>query len=98
MLALYGSSLMISPLVVSSYSDKGWIEAVFSAVSPWCTLIGGWIAAMYILPLDWMRWWLKWPIPLVFGAYYGKLVGLILEPVVFATVAAFTSNSEKKLY
>ncbi|KDO34252.1 hypothetical protein SPRG_19082 [Saprolegnia parasitica CBS 223.65] len=42
------------------------------------TLFGAYIGAL-LLPLDWDRPWQQWPLPCVYGAVYGHLVGLLVS-------------------
>ncbi|KAJ2704787.1 hypothetical protein FB645_002977 [Coemansia sp. IMI 203386] len=46
----------------------------------WCTMVTCWAAA-YFVPMDWDRPWQKWPIPIVFGAFLGNLIGLLFVAV-----------------
>lgn len=40
-------------------------------------LLGAWLGAV-VIPLDWDRWWQKYPLPSLFGASVGALVGLVV--------------------
>ncbi|KAK5114117.1 hypothetical protein LTR62_002686 [Meristemomyces frigidus] len=40
-------------------------------------LVGAWVGAVPI-PLDWDREWQRWPVTVVFGAYWGAVLGLVV--------------------
>ncbi|KAI8905854.1 GPI biosynthesis protein family Pig-F-domain-containing protein [Gorgonomyces haynaldii] len=42
------------------------------------TLLGCWLSC-FILPLDWQKEYQKWPIPLVYGAFWGHTLAQILN-------------------
>ncbi|KAK0401335.1 hypothetical protein QR680_015722 [Steinernema hermaphroditum] len=39
-------------------------------------LFGAWVSCV-VIPLDWDRWWQKWPVPCVFGTVFGSLAGVV---------------------
>ncbi|KAK6112683.1 GPI biosynthesis protein Pig-F family protein [Brugia pahangi] len=39
-------------------------------------LFGAWFGA-FVIPFDWDRWWQRWPIPCVFGAVVGGILGCL---------------------
>uniref|UniRef100_A0A183E2G4 Phosphatidylinositol glycan, class F n=1 Tax=Gongylonema pulchrum TaxID=637853 RepID=A0A183E2G4_9BILA len=41
-----------------------------------CGIFGAWLGAI-ALPLDWDRWWQRWPLPCVFGALLGACCGFL---------------------
>ncbi|CAD5234318.1 unnamed protein product [Bursaphelenchus xylophilus] len=42
-----------------------------------CALFGNWLSCV-VIPLDWDRWWQKYPIPNFFGICGGLFIGFIL--------------------
>uniref|UniRef100_A0A914BZH1 Phosphatidylinositol-glycan biosynthesis class F protein n=1 Tax=Acrobeloides nanus TaxID=290746 RepID=A0A914BZH1_9BILA len=44
------------------------------------SLAGAWLGAI-VIPLDWDRWWQKWPIPCLFGIFIGALLGLLVAQI-----------------
>ncbi|KAM3171868.1 hypothetical protein ACTXT7_015708 [Hymenolepis weldensis] len=49
----------------------------FTCCSFWGTLVGNWSSAFFLV-LDWDRPWQAWPIPCVFGSFFGFLMGLLM--------------------
>jgi len=43
--------------------------------SAYGTFLGAWLGAI-VIPLDWDRWWQRYPIPCAFGSTFGFLAGL----------------------
>lgn len=41
-------------------------------------IIGAWFGA-FVIPLDWDRWWQRWPLPCIFGALIGGILGFIIS-------------------
>uniref|UniRef100_A0A1I7VG89 Glycosylphosphatidylinositol anchor biosynthesis protein 11 n=1 Tax=Loa loa TaxID=7209 RepID=A0A1I7VG89_LOALO len=37
-------------------------------------IFGAWFGA-FVIPFDWDRWWQRWPVPCVFGAVIGGILG-----------------------
>ncbi|KAI6183782.1 Nitrogen permease regulator 2 [Aphelenchoides bicaudatus] len=43
--------------------------------SSYGSLLGAWFSA-FVIPLDWDRYWQRWPIPCVIGSIVGFLLGI----------------------
>ncbi|MFH4980187.1 hypothetical protein AB6A40_006896 [Gnathostoma spinigerum] len=41
-------------------------------------VIGAWSGAI-VIPLDWDRWWQRWPLPCIFGCLLFALIGFIVS-------------------
>ncbi|CAG9533317.1 unnamed protein product [Cercopithifilaria johnstoni] len=41
-------------------------------------IFGAWFGA-FVIPLDWDRWWQRWPIPCIFGAVAGGILGCLIS-------------------
>uniref|UniRef100_A0A8R1TRI1 Glycosylphosphatidylinositol anchor biosynthesis protein 11 n=1 Tax=Onchocerca volvulus TaxID=6282 RepID=A0A8R1TRI1_ONCVO len=54
-------------------------------------IFGAWFGA-FVIPLDWDRWWQRWPLPCVFGTVFGGILGFL-----FSSYKIFLSRSERKL-
>ncbi|KAI1716491.1 GPI biosynthesis protein family pig-F domain-containing protein [Ditylenchus destructor] len=39
-------------------------------------VLGGLLGAV-VIPLDWDRWWQKWPLPCIFGTIFGAALGFV---------------------
>jgi phosphatidylinositol glycan class F len=48
----------------------------YSLYSAYGALLGAWLGA-FVIPLDWDRWWQRYPIPCAFGSTFGFLAGLL---------------------
>ncbi|TKR73962.1 hypothetical protein L596_021199 [Steinernema carpocapsae] len=65
------------------------------------SLIGAWISCV-VIPLDWDRWWQKWPLPCLFGTVFGSILGLLFSfveriPAIRRCHRRFASNQRQKL-
>ncbi|VDP12879.1 unnamed protein product [Onchocerca flexuosa] len=61
-------------------------------------IFGAWFGA-FVIPLDWDRWWQRWPIPCVFGTVFGGILGFlfssrieILSIVMYAATSTYLSQ------
>jgi GPI ethanolamine phosphate transferase 2/3 subunit F len=54
---------------------KNFLEYRLVCISKY-TVYGAWFGS-FVIPLDWDRWWQKWPISCVFGALIGFFIGLL---------------------
>lgn len=59
---------------------KNFLEYCLVCISKY-TVCGAWFGC-FVMPLDWDRWWQKWPISCVFGALIGLIIGSI-KPFLF---------------
>lgn len=44
------------------------------------SIIGAWLGAL-VIPLDWDRWWQKWPISCLIGAVFGIFFSLLIDTI-----------------
>ncbi|CAK5072586.1 unnamed protein product [Meloidogyne enterolobii] len=52
------------------------ISQLYSIRVAFGSLIGSWIG-VFVVPLDWNRWWQRWPICSVFGLFIFSLIGVL---------------------
>jgi phosphatidylinositol glycan class F len=41
------------------------------------SVAGAWLGA-FVIPLDWDRWWQKWPLPCIFGILIGSVLAIVV--------------------
>ncbi|VDM96333.1 unnamed protein product [Thelazia callipaeda] len=58
---------------------------------------GAWFGA-FVIPLDWDRWWQRWPIPCVFGSLLGASIGLLFTACMILFLHRKPQKSEKIIY
>lgn len=57
----------------------------------WGTIVGAWLGAIPI-PLDWDRWWQRWPLTCLFSSIIGFLSSLL----VFHLTSSFRLTNKKR--
>jgi phosphatidylinositol glycan class F len=65
-------STMLELIFDLTPSTKSQFHVLHSSIG---VIIGAWIGA-FVIPLDWVRWWQQWPLPCLFGAFAGFIIGL----------------------
>uniref|UniRef100_A0AC34FFB7 Glycosylphosphatidylinositol anchor biosynthesis protein 11 n=1 Tax=Panagrolaimus sp. ES5 TaxID=591445 RepID=A0AC34FFB7_9BILA len=87
-LSCFLSVLSVAPIIYSTNGHHSIIQELIFDLTPSTksqyhslrsslgTIIGAWIGA-FVIPLDWDRWWQEWPLPCLFGAFAGFVIGLV---------------------
>ncbi|KAF0717001.1 hypothetical protein AaE_010950 [Aphanomyces astaci] len=79
-----GASPYIDLLLHAKYRNASELQMAWTSIG---TVFGAYIGTVFI-PLDWDRPWQQWPLPCVYGALYGHVVGIALSVVVAFTGAS----------
>ncbi|KCV69722.1 hypothetical protein H696_04128 [Fonticula alba] len=110
--SVFAASLASAPLVETSSPGLGFSEIVDFILgrnlnsifkkAAWRifagTLLGAWVSVA-VVPLDWERPWQAWPIPAVYGAVAGHLLGAVFALLMdrFASDADPTADPRLRL-
>ncbi|KAF1757518.1 hypothetical protein GCK72_013974 [Caenorhabditis remanei] len=94
---LFDSEEQLLELLVSSFSCeniKTNKESIYLSTSTFAVL-GAWAAAA-VHPLDWDRWWQRYPLPSLIGCVCGALLGLLVGIVRVYIGKRISHNKAKK--